>query len=117
MAKFLNGNGGFVGKAAGAGIAAALIDGIVEVTQAPIFNDESNLFPRRSNTEVILYGAGVIGAVLGAAATFSKSRLFGNVGSELLAPSIGTVAGVYVYENFIAPALIRTPVAEAPAAI
>lgn len=111
MANILNGKGGFVTKAVGAGAAAAIIDGAVEVTQLPLFNDESNLFRGKSNTEVILYAVGLVGSVLGAAATLSKSRLYGNVGSDLLAPSLGTVAGVYVYENFIAPALIRTPVA------
>lgn len=111
MANLLNGKGGFATKALGAGIAAAAIDGIVEVTQAPIFNDESNIFRGRSNTEVILYGVGVIGSVLGAAATLSKSRLYGNVGSDLLAPSLGTVFGTYIYENFIAPAVIRVPTA------
>lgn len=103
----LNGSGGFVAKAFGAGTAAAVIDGIVEVTQAPIFNDESNIFKGRSNTEVILYGAGVIGSVLGAAAALSKSRFYGGGGADLLPASLGLVAGTYVYENMIAPAIIR----------
>lgn len=108
MANMLNGKGGFLGKAAIAGLVAGGIDGAVEITRAPIFNDESNIFPGRSNTEVILYGAGLIGSVLGAFSLFSKSRLFGNVGADLLPASIGTVAGTYVYENFVAPAVIRT---------
>ena len=111
MANFLNGKGGFIGKAVGTGVAAAVIDGVVEVTQAPLFNDESNIFRGRSNTEVILYGAGIIGSVLGGAAALSKSRLYGNVGADLLPGSLGLVFGTYIYENFIAPAIIRTPTA------
>ena len=110
MASFLNGKGAFITKAGTAAVVAGGIDAIVEVTQAPIFNDESNIFRGRSNTEVILYGAGLVGSVLGLAAALGKSRLYGNVGSDLLPGSLGTVFGVYVYENFVAPALIRTPV-------
>ena len=111
MANSLNGKSGIVTEAVGAGIAAAMIDGFVEITQLPLFNDESNIFRGKSNTEVILYGAGIVGSVLSAAAALSKQRLLGNVGAKLLGPSLGTVAGTYVYENFLAPALIRTPVA------
>jgi hypothetical protein len=108
MANVLNGKGGFLGKAAVSAIAAGAIDGAVEVGRVPILNDESNIFPGRSNTEVVLYGAGVIGTVLSAFAMLSKgSRLFGGVGSELLPASLGAITGTYLYENFVAPAVIR----------
>lgn len=103
----LNGKGGFVGRTLLAGGAAALIDGAVEVTRAPILNDESNIFPGRSNAEVVLYGAGAIGLILSAFAMISKQRLFGGVGAELVGPSLGAIGGTYVYENFIAPAVVR----------
>jgi hypothetical protein len=107
MANFLNGKGGMLTKGALAAGAAAVIDGVTEYSQAPLFNDESNIFPGRSNVEVILYGLGIFGTVTSLFAMLSKQRLFGNVGSDLLAPSIGAVAGTYVYENIIAPAVIR----------
>ena len=107
---FMNGKGGvggFATKAAIAGGAAAVIDGVTEYSQAPLVYDESNLFPGRSNVEVILYGLGVAGTVLGAFALLSKQRLLGNVGAEILPASVGAVAGTYIYENIIAPAVIR----------
>jgi len=107
MANVLNGKGGFVTKGALAAGAAAVIDGVTEYSQAPLFNDESNLFPGRSNVEVILYGVGIAGTVLSAFALISKQRLLGNVGADLLPASLGAVAGTYVYENIIAPAVIR----------
>jgi len=108
MANLLDGKGGFVSKAALSAGAAALIDGVTEYSQAPLFNDESNIFPGRSNVEVILYGLGVTGTVLGAFAMLSKGqRLLGNVGADVLPASAGVVLGTYVYENFIAPAVIR----------
>jgi hypothetical protein len=101
-------NQGFIGKTLLAGGAAAMIDGVVEVTRAPVLNDESNLFPGRSNAEVVLYGAGTLGLVLGAFTMLSKGqKLYGNVGAELVGPSLGAIAGTYLYENFIAPAIIR----------
>ena len=104
----LNGKGGgFVTKAALSAGAAAVIDGVTEYSQAPLFNDESNLFPGRSNVEVILYGLGVAGTVLGGFALLSKQRLLGNVGADVLPASVGAVVGTYVYENIIAPAVIR----------
>lgn len=107
MANILNGQGGFLGKGALAAGTAALIDGVTEYSQAPLFNDESNIFPGRSNVEVILYGAGILGTVLSAFALVSKQRLLGNVGSDLLPASLGAVTGTYIYENIIAPAVIR----------
>jgi len=109
FANMLNGQGNFVSKTAGAAVAAAAIDGASEYFRIPILNDESNLnmFQGHSNAEVILYGAGVLGTVLSLFATLSKQRLVGNVGSDLLGPSLGAIVGTYSWENFIAPSFIR----------
>lgn len=108
LASIVNGgNTGLVTKATGSAVAAMAIDGASEYFKLPVLNDESNLFPGRSNAEVVLYGAGTLGLVLSAFAMLSKQRLFGNVGADLVGPSAGALIGTYAWENFVAPALIR----------
>ena len=108
LATLVNGQSGLVTKTAGAAVAAAAIDGASEYFKLPVLNDESNLFPGRSNAEVVLYGAGTLGLVLGGFAVLSKQKLFGNVGAELVGPSAGALIGTYAWENFLAPSLVRS---------
>lgn len=110
FAQIVNGKGGFVGKTALAAGAAIAIDGASEYLHIPVLNDESN-FPGlagHSNAEVILYGAGLLGTVLGGVSLLSKGgRVIGNVGAEVLPASLGLLLGTYGWENVLAPALIR----------
>jgi hypothetical protein len=103
--------GGYVGFAKDAliaGAAAAAIDGISEVSKAPFLNDQAPIFGQAnmSNSEAILYVAGGLTAVLGAVAAVTRKRIMG-FGPELLATGAGLLVGTSVYENHIAPMVVR----------
>jgi hypothetical protein len=122
-----NGKGGgyvsFAKDAVIAGAAAAAIDGISEISKAPFLNDQAPVFGQAnmSNAEAILYSAGALTTVLGAAAAITRKRIMG-FGPELLATGAGLLMGTSVYENHIAPMVVRgremlmPPAAPAPTA-
>ena len=107
-----NGKGGgyvsFAKDAVIAGAAAAAIDGISEISKAPFLNDQAPVFGQAnmSNAEAILYSAGALTTVLGAAAAITRKRIMG-FGPELLATGAGLLMGTSVYENHIAPMVVR----------
>ena len=107
-----NGKGGgyvnFAKDAVIAGAAAAAVDGISEVSKAPFLNDQAPFFgsANMSNAEAILYTAGALTTVLGAVSAVTRKRVMG-FGPELLATGAGLLMGTSVYENHIAPMVVR----------
>lgn len=94
-----------VTNAVAAGVAGAAIDGVTEYARAPFLNDQAPIGgANMSMAEILLYGAGAFLAVFGSFAAISKKRILG-IGSDAIGTGVGTIMGVYLYEQQLATML------------
>ena len=91
--------GQFISDAAIAAGAAAIIDAGTELSNAPFLNSPSVIGTGMTNVELLLYGAGALGAVGAALSMLTKKKLLGGAEKNVLGSSIGLIAGTFLYET------------------